>query len=97
MASAPERGGNRAAEGQRDTKDSALLATEIIVAPNLERYGIFRALPDGSYEWVEAEDHLERAMQKMIELASKDRMEYFVYDFRTGARIPLPPSGGHAR
>jgi hypothetical protein len=60
-----------------------------VVASYLKRYAMFRKLRDGSPIWVGAEDDLEKAMQKMRELAQKDGMEYFVHDFRTGANLSL--------
>ena len=59
--------------------------------PRLERYGIFRKLPDGSPLWVEAENDLQKAMQRMRDLAGQDGMEYFVHDFQVGVSIPLTP------
>ena len=58
---------------------------------DLEPYGIFRKLPDGSPIWVGAETDLQRALQRMRELANADAMEYFVHDFRTGVSTPLNP------
>ena len=64
------------------------------MAPSVERYGIFRKFPDGSVVWVSAETDLEKAIQKIRELAEADRLEYFVFDFREGVSIPMAPQAG---
>ncbi|MGH9407728.1 MAG: hypothetical protein ACRD3D_18050 [Terriglobia bacterium] len=54
---------------------------------------MFKKLADGSAKWVGAERELKKAMQTVRDLASKDGLEYFIHDFRTGATIPLQPPG----
>jgi hypothetical protein len=64
------------------------------MSQNVERYGIFRKLPDGSPMWVGAENDFEKAVQTMRDLARTDGMEYFVHDFRKGVSIPMIPTTG---
>lgn len=62
------------------------------MAHDLERYAIFRKLPDGSPIWISAESDFEKAMQKMRDLAASDGTEYFLHDFHQG--ISIPPAVG---
>lgn len=40
---------------------------------------IFRRLPDGQPEWVEAVEGLEQAKETLIRLTSNSPAEYFIY------------------
>lgn len=40
---------------------------------------IFRRLPDGQPEWVEAAEGLDQAKERLIRLTSNSPAEYFIY------------------
>jgi hypothetical protein len=51
-----------------------------------ERYALFKNLPTGPL-WVEFEDDLEKAKQRMAELSKSEGVAYFVYDLVTRATV----------
>jgi hypothetical protein len=52
----------------------------------MERYGLFKRLPDGSPYWVGAAHNLEEAKKKIQDL-SKAGGEYFVHDLKSGETV----------
>lgn len=52
----------------------------------MERYAVFRRLPDGSPYWVGAANSLDEAKKKIEDL-SKAGGEYFVHDLRSGETV----------
>jgi hypothetical protein len=50
-------------------------------------YDIFSGCPDGSAIWIEAVPGLERAFQRMAELAVQTPGKYFVFSVRGGMLV----------
>lgn len=66
------------------------------MSANLERYGLFKWLPEGFPEWVEATPDVDRAKKRIRELFSDNPdAEYFVQDFI--ANVIVASSTDHRR